>query len=165
MQPIRIFLSRRRFQRLGLQTTTVVRFLHADGVERVFQFSADPGVVRLDPRWHHAFFRFVVYGFEHILDGIDHLLFVICLLIPFRKIRPLVVIITSFTVAHSITLISSAFGLVPNFLWFPPLIETLIAASIVYMAFENIVRFAVAKTLDHCVRHSVWCTASVFRLH
>ena len=41
--------------------------------------------------------------------------------------------------AHSITLIASAFGLVPNALWFPPLIETLIAASIVYMAFENIV--------------------------
>ncbi len=76
---------------------------------------------------------------RHILDGTDHLLFVICLLIPFRRIRPLIVIVTSFTVAHSLTLIASAFGMVPNFLWFPPLIETLIALSIVYMAFENIV--------------------------
>jgi hypothetical protein len=41
--------------------------------------------------------------------------------------------------AHSITLIASVFGLAPNALWFPPLIETLIALSIVYMAFENIV--------------------------
>lgn len=127
------------FERLGLQTTTVVRFLHVDGAERIFQFAGDPGLLRLDPRWHHAFFRFVASGIEHILDGADHLLFVICLLIPFRKVRPLVVIVTSFTVAHSITLIASAFGMVPNFLWFPPLIETLIAASIVYMAFENIV--------------------------
>lgn len=127
------------FARLGLQTTTVVRFLHVDGVERVFQFSGDPGVVRLDPRWHQAFFRFVGTGIDHILDGIDHLLFVLCLLIPFRRIRPLVAIITSFTVAHSLTLIASAFGMVPNFLWFPPMIETLIALSIVYMAFENIV--------------------------
>lgn len=127
------------FARLGLQTTTVVRFLHVDGVERVFQFSGDPGIVRLDPRWHQAFFRFVGTGVGHILDGVDHLLFVICLLIPFRRIRPLVAIITSFTVAHSLTLIASAFGMVPNFLWFPPLIETLIALSIVYMAFENIV--------------------------
>ena len=78
-------------------------------------------------------------GIDHILDGVDHLLFVICLLIPFRRIRPLVVIITSFTVAHSITLIAASLGMVPNVLWFPPLIETLIAASIVYMAFENIV--------------------------
>jgi hypothetical protein len=127
------------FARLGLQTTTVVRFLHVDGVERVFQLSGNPGLVRLDPRWHQAFVRFVGTGINHILDGSDHLLFVICLLIPFRRIRPLVAIITSFTVAHSLTLIASAFGMVPNFLWFPPLIETLIALSIVYMAFENIV--------------------------
>ncbi len=127
------------FARLGMRTTTVVHFLPSDGVERVFEFSGDPGLVRLDPRWHHAFFRFVGSGIEHILDGIDHLLFVICLLIPFRRIRPLIAIVTSFTVAHSITLFASAFGLVPNALWFPPLIETLIAASIVYMAFENIV--------------------------
>jgi hypothetical protein len=127
------------FARLGLRTTTVVHFLPSDGVERVFQFSGDPGLVRLDPRWYHAFFRFVGTGIEHILDGVDHLLFVICLLIPFRRIRPMIAIITSFTVAHSITLFASAFGLVPDALWFPPLIETLIAASIVYMAFENIV--------------------------
>jgi hypothetical protein len=58
--------------------------------------------------------------------------------IPFRRIRPLVVIVTSFTVAHSITLIASAMNVAPGALWFPPLIETLIAASIVYMALENI---------------------------
>ncbi len=127
------------FARLGLRTTTVVRFLHTDGAERIFEFSGNPGLVRLDPRWHHAFLRFVQTGIEHILDGVDHLLFVICLLIPFRRIRPLIAIVSSFTVAHSITLIASAFGLVPAVLWFPPLIETLIAASIVYMAFENIV--------------------------
>jgi len=127
------------FARLGLKTTTVIRFHHVNGVERIYQFSGDPGLLRLDPRWHHAFFRFVASGVEHILDGVDHLLFVICLLIPFRRLRPLVVIVTSFTVAHSVTLIASAFGMVPNFLWFPPLIETIIAASIVYMAFENIV--------------------------
>jgi len=64
---------------------------------------------------------------------------VFCLVIPFRKIRPLVAIITSFTVAHSITLIASAAGMAPDGLWFPPLIEVLIALSIVYMALENIV--------------------------
>ncbi|MDG2375065.1 MAG: HupE/UreJ family protein [Woeseiaceae bacterium] len=127
------------FARLGLQTTTIVRYLHVDGAERLYHFSGDPGLLKLNPRWHHAFVRFVRSGIDHILDGIDHLLFVICLLIPFRKIRPLVVIVTAFTAAHSITLIASVFGIMPNFLWFPPLIETIIAASIVYMAFENIV--------------------------
>lgn len=128
-----------RFARLSQRTTTVMRFIPVDGAERLFRFSGDPGIVSLDPRWHHAFFRFVKSGITHILDGADHLLFVICLLIPFRRLRPLVAIITSFTVAHSITLIASTFGLVPKVLWFPSLIEMLIAASIVYMAIENIV--------------------------
>jgi hypothetical protein len=47
-------------------------------------------------------------------------------------------VVTAFTVAHSITLIASAYNLGPDSLWFPPLIETLIAMSIVYMALENI---------------------------
>ncbi|MDZ7768247.1 MAG: HupE/UreJ family protein [Woeseiaceae bacterium] len=67
------------------------------------------------------------------------MLFVLCLIIPFRRIRPLIAIVTSFTVAHSITLIGSAFGITPSVPWFPALIESLIAASIVYMALENIV--------------------------
>jgi hypothetical protein len=48
-------------------------------------------------------------------------------------------VVTSFTVAHSVTLIASAYNVAPGGLWFPPLVETLIAASIVYMALENIV--------------------------
>ena len=127
-----------RFAQLGLRTVTVLRFLPAGGSERAFQYTGNPGLVRLDPRWHQAAWRFVVLGFDHILDGIDHLLFLLCLVVPFRNFRALVPIVTSFTVAHSITLIASALGLAPNVLWFPPLIETLIALSIVYMAFENI---------------------------
>ena len=60
-------------------------------------------------------------------------------MIPFRRMLPLVVIVTSFTVAHSITLVASAFGYAPGGLWFPPLIESLIAISIVWMAIENII--------------------------
>jgi hypothetical protein len=125
--------------RLGVHTTTVLRFVPPTGSERAFEYLGDPGLVRLDPRWHQAALRFIELGFAHILDGIDHLLFIFCLVIPFRKIRPLVAVITSFTVAHSITLMASAMGLAPNALWFPPLIEVLIAVSIVYMALENIV--------------------------
>jgi hypothetical protein len=47
-------------------------------------------------------------------------------------------IVTAFTAAHSLTLIASAYNYSPDALWFPPLIETLIATSIVYMALENI---------------------------
>ncbi len=125
--------------RLGLRTVTVLRFLPPGGAIRAFEFTGDPGVVALDPRWHQAALRFVKLGFLHILDGTDHLLFLLCLVIPFRRFRALIPIVTAFTVAHSITLIASAYNLAPSALWFPPLIETLIACSIVYMAIENIV--------------------------
>jgi hypothetical protein len=133
------FSIRPQLAHLGVRTTTVLRFLPPGKAERVFEYVGNPGLVRLDPRWHQAALRFVSLGFQHILDGIDHLLFVFCLVIPFRRLRPLIAIVTSFTVAHSITLFASALGLAPDALWFPPLIEVLIAVSIVYMAFENIV--------------------------
>ena len=133
------FSIRPGLERLALRVVSVIRFLPPAGVIRAYQYTGDMGLVRLDPRWHQAALRFVELGFFHILDGIDHLLFLLCLVIPFRKIKALVVIVTAFTVAHSITLIASAFGLAPDTLWFPPLVETLIAASIVYMALENIV--------------------------
>jgi len=125
--------------RLGVRVITVLRFLPPGGAVRAFEFTGDPGLVRLDPRWHQAAFQFVRLGFLHILEGTDHLLFLFCLVIPFRRFRALIPIVTSFTVAHSITLIASAYNLGPDSLWFPPLIETLIAMSIVYMALENIV--------------------------
>jgi hypothetical protein len=124
--------------RLGVHVVTVLRYQPPAGAERAFEYAGDPGLVHLDPRWHQAALQFVRLGFAHILSGTDHLLFLFCLVIPFRRIRSLVAIVTSFTVAHSITLIASAMDLAPGALWFPPLIETLIAASIFYMALENI---------------------------
>ena len=128
-----------RLERLGLRVTVALRFLPPGGAERAFEFHGDPGTVALDPRWHQAALRFVESGFWHILEGADHLLFLLCLVIPFRRFGALVLIVTSFTVAHSITLIASAYDLGPNALWFAPLIEMLIALSIVYMAIENII--------------------------
>jgi hypothetical protein len=133
------FSIRPGLTRLGVQVNVVLRFLQPGKTERAFDIHADTGIVHLDPRWHQAFYLFAREGFFHILEGVDHLLFLLCLVIPYRKLKPLVIVITSFTVAHSVTLIASAFGMAPDSLWFPPLIETLIAISIVYMAFENIV--------------------------
>jgi hypothetical protein len=128
-----------RLAGLGVETNTVFRYVLPNGAERAFSFIGNPGLVYLDPSWIQASWRFIVLGFEHILEGTDHLLFLLCLVVPLRSIRSLVPVITSFTVAHSITLIGSVMGVVPSVLWFPPLIETLIALSIVYMAFENII--------------------------
>ena len=125
--------------RLGERVVIVLRFEPPNGSVRAFEFVGDPGLVRLDPSWHQAGLRFVELGFFHILGGTDHLLFLFCLVIPFRRFRALIPVVTAFTVAHSITLIASAYNFGPNVLWFPPLIETLIAISILYMALENIV--------------------------
>ncbi|MCI0663660.1 MAG: HupE/UreJ family protein [Acidobacteria bacterium] len=133
------FSIRAGMGRLGLRVVTVLRFLPPGGAVRAFEFTGDAGLIRLDPRWFQAAVRFVEAGFFHILGGIDHLLFLFCLVIPLRRLRPLIVVVTSFTLAHSIILIASAYNFAPGALWFPPLIETLIAISILYMALENIV--------------------------
>jgi hypothetical protein len=125
--------------RLANRVVIALRFLPPGGAVRAFEFLGDPGLIRLDPRWFQAAGQFVKLGFFHILDGTDHLLFLFCLVIPFRRFGALIPVVTAFTVAHSITLIASAYNLAPDALWFPPLIETLIATSIVYMALENIV--------------------------
>jgi hypothetical protein len=132
------FAMHMAFDRLGIRVVTALRFMPPSGVIRPYELEGDAGLVPLDPRWGQAVLRFVTLGFFHILDGTDHLLFLFCLVIPFRRIWTLVPIVTAFTVAHSITLIAAAYNYAPGALWFPPLIETLIAMSIVYMALENI---------------------------
>jgi len=156
------FAIRLRVDRLGQKVSTALRFLPADGATRAFELHGDAGLVRLDPRWHQSALRFVVSGFWHILEGTDHLLFLCCLVIPFRRLRPLVIIVTAFTVGHSISLIASAFAFVPDALWFPPLIETLIAITIIYMALENIVYAALGKLGSDISRR--WIIAFAFGL-
>ena len=70
------------FARLGVRTRSVVRFLPPGGAVRVFEYMGDAGVLDLDPRWFQAARRFVVSGVEHILGGVDHLLFLLCLVVP-----------------------------------------------------------------------------------
>ncbi|HEX4997300.1 MAG TPA: HupE/UreJ family protein [Terriglobia bacterium] len=132
------FSVRSRLARLGQRVNTSILFLPPDGGERAFAFTGDIGLLRLDPRWHQAAARFVSSGLRHVLEGVDHLLFLLCLIIPLRRLRPIVAAVTAFTAAHSITLAVSALGYAPDALWFPPLIEALIAVSILIMALENI---------------------------
>ncbi len=119
----------------------ILRYLPTDGEIRAYELHYGSGPVYLDPRWFQAAWSFVKLGTTHILSGVDHLLFLLCLVAPFRlrQFWQLVGVITAFTVAHSITLIAAVTGMVPEGSWFPPLVETLIALSILYMAVENVV--------------------------
>ncbi|HWE22366.1 MAG TPA: HupE/UreJ family protein, partial [Myxococcales bacterium] len=124
---------------LGNLAKLTVRYLPLDERSRAMIVTAGSGRVALNPPWYEAAGGFVVLGVEHILTGFDHLLFLFCLVIPFMRLRGLIPVITAFTVAHSVTLIGSAYHLAPTGAWFPPFVETAIAVSIVYMALENIV--------------------------
>jgi hypothetical protein len=133
------FAIRPRVDRFGVSVSTAMGFLPPGGAIRAFEFHGDPGLIRLDPSWRQAALGFVRAGFRHMLEGAEQLLFLLCLVIPFRRLRPLIVMATAFTAGHSLALLCGAFDFVPDGLWFPPLIETLIAVTIVYMALENIV--------------------------
>jgi HupE / UreJ protein len=137
-QPAERFAMQAHFERLGVETHTALHFVPPSGAERVFTYVGAPGRIDFEPGFWAATSRFVALGFAHILGGLDHLLFLFCLVVVLRKVRALVPVITAFTVAHTITLLSSALGLTPTAAWFTSLIETLIALSILYMACENV---------------------------
>jgi hydrogenase/urease accessory protein HupE len=84
-----------------------------------------------------TFWGFVVLGVEHIWLGYDHLLFLFALLLVCRSFRSIVAIVSCFTLAHSLTLALATFEIVrmPS-----RLVEAAIAASIVFVGVENLVR-------------------------
>jgi hypothetical protein len=116
-----------------------IRYLPANGESRAMVITSQSGEVALNPTWISAARGFVGFGVSHIVTGTDHLLFLLCLMIPLAGMRQVLAVVTGFTLAHSLTLIGSAFALAPAGAWFPPFVETMIAASIVYTALENIV--------------------------
>ncbi len=115
-----------------------LRYMPLDEDSRAMVITSLSGTVALNPTWTHAAAGFIGLGIGHILTGFDHLLFLLCLVIPLRGWRQILSVITVFTFAHSFTLLGSAFDLAPSGRWFPPFVEMAIAASIVYMALENI---------------------------
>ena len=78
---------------------------------------------------------FVWEGVRHILEGLDHVLFVVCLVLSATSLRGLLWRVTGFTIGHSLTLALGFFGYVPRGDWFVPAVETGIALSIVYAGF------------------------------
>ena len=92
-----------------------------------------------------AVVTFIKEGVIHILEGLDHVLFVICLVLGAMRLKPLLWRVTGFTIGHSITLSLGFYGFVPSAAWFVPAVETGIALSIIYVA-------VVAVALCDCSR-------------
>jgi len=140
---------------LANRTATYINFVRPDGGVRAFRIHDDTPLVRLDPQAHQAAWVFLKAGFYRFLDGLDHLLFVIVLALPFRRVRDLVKPFAAFAIGHSITLGLAAFGLATVDTWFAPTIGALIALSLVYVAIEN--------GIGAGLRHR-WVVALVFGL-
>jgi len=116
-------------------TDVIARVERSDGSSQVERLSLErpsfkvlPPAGKVEIAW-----TYFVMGVEHILAGIDHLLFVLALLLIVKGTRRIVMTITAFTVAHSITLVAATIGWVhvPG----PP-VEAIIALSIVFVASE-----------------------------
>jgi hypothetical protein len=132
---------------LGESLKLAVRYLPLNGESRSMVVTSLSGTVALNPTWWRAAATFTGLGVAHILTGYDHLLFLLCLVIPLRGWRKILSVVTVFTIAHSFTLLGTAFDLAPSGTWFPPFVETAIAASIVYMALENIMGVSLERRI------------------
>ena len=132
------FSIRPTFWRLGLGVRMTLLFLPVAGTSHAFALGGDPGLIALDPSLPQAARRFFESGLLHVMEGAGQLLFLLCLVIPVRRLAALIPVVTSFIVGYSLTLIASAYNLAPAGPWFLPLIDVLLALSIIYLAFENI---------------------------
>lgn len=168
------FSERRKIKRLGgltggiihiaglsaTMTDVLVRLERSDGTTQVTRLtpSAPSFVVQAVPEATQVAAMYLKLGVEHILSGIDHLLFVYALLILVKGSRRLVVTVTAFTLAHSLTLAGAALG----FVHVPaPAVEAAIALSIVFVAME-IIRSRQGKT--GLTERFPWMVAFIFGL-
>ena len=93
--------------------------------------------------WIDTFLDYIPVGFSHILPkGLDHILFVLGLLFLTPKVYPLLIQISIFTIAHTITLAISSLKIIDIS---SAIIEPLIAASIIYVAIENFFNSSLTK--------------------
>ncbi|MCI0540743.1 MAG: HupE/UreJ family protein [Verrucomicrobiales bacterium] len=147
----------------GLAATKIdvlARIERTDGVTQTARLLPDSPSFMVDatPSGWRVSATYLVLGIEHILLGIDHLLFVLALVLLVKGWKRLVVTITAFTVAHSITLAAATLGFVhvPG----PP-VEACIALSIVFVAAE-IVRGGQGK--PGLTERAPWAVAFTFGL-
>lgn len=122
---------------------TIIRLNTADGTTTYSEFlrgdmaSAPFTLAETAPQsWWAVFVNYIGVGFEHIVPlGLDHIIFVIGLFLLSPRLKPLLLQVTAFTLAHTITLALGATGVISITPW---IVESIIALSIVYVAVENI---------------------------
>lgn len=115
----------------GGKTTTIVSYA-TDAGSGVANLDTDTSPTMTTAQdWGSRMGEFFVLGAEHLLFGLDHILFLLALIVGSRRLRDIVLAATAFTVAHSVTFILAALGIVslPGII-----VEPIIAASIAFVA-------------------------------
>lgn len=124
-------------------TTTIVTY-ELDGREGSAALDAAHPEFTTGQRWYERFGEFFLLGAEHLLFGIDHVLFLLALIVGSRRLRDVVLAATSFTVAHSVTFLLAALGVVSV----PAaVVEPVIALSIAIVAATHL--WALRRGRDH----------------
>lgn len=118
-----------------VSTDVLLRVQRLDGTKQVVRLTSTKTsvVITESPTTIEVAKTYLMFGIEHILNGFDHLLFVACLIFIAGTWRRILVTVTGFTLAHSVTLSLAGLELVR--LPVPP-IEATIALSIVFLARE-----------------------------
>ena len=147
----------------GLNKTLIdvlvsVTFLNGEKASLLLQADQDTGMIPGESSQFDVIKTYTVLGIEHILLGIDHLLFVLALILITKGKWRILKTITAFTLAHSITLSLAALGIVN----FPgPPVEAVIALSIVFLASEILRNYEGEQTLTS---KKPWIVAFTFGL-
>ena len=142
--------------------STIIAITFKDETEQILIIPPNKNeiVIPKDANQMEVRTQYSILGIEHIWTGIDHLLFVFCLLIITGFSRKLLITITGFTIAHSVTLVLSALKIIQ--LPIPP-IEATIALSIVFLCYEIIHHHHDKNSLTY--RHPILVASSFGLLH
>lgn len=116
-------------------TDALVRMEFKDGSTQTVRLTPQTPsfIVQITPGKYEVIKTYFTLGVKHILLGIDHLLFLLCLLVIAKSARRILITVTGFTLAHSVTLVLSALNVVN--IAVPP-VEAVIALSIVFVSSE-----------------------------
>ncbi len=151
-----------------------LQYSKSDALVRISHLHSKIQIIRLTPNAYNAIIEpeqqsiitnvastYIILGFGHILEGYDHLLFVLALVLLIPSLRLIAWTVTAFTLAHSITLISTTLG----YLSLPSQpVETVIALSILFLALEIIAAIKGTSDQQRLSERYPWLVAFLFGL-
>ena len=123
----------------GVRVSTDLKIVDAGGRVRSLAFEGNPGRIYLAPRWTDAGRQFLDRGTRFVRSTAPLLLFLFCLVLPFRRWRPATPPVAAFVSTLVVGLVASTLGLSVDTVWFPPLLAALEVVAIILVACANIV--------------------------